>query len=170
MRTTRVAVLALVTVTTVAVFAAGGSGGSTVTARHAPPLTVGATGRTSGFAVTVHDTFDGWGLPSSGLVPRSGTRWVALLLSVENVSGRERRWDTALAVSMAGPVAGDYDVINVVDPDGLTVWLRSVRLAAGGVASGLVLFEVPGDADRLRLWVRGSSSAVGVRFDVGGGR
>ena len=113
------------------------------------PLDVGATGRTSGVDVTLRDTFDPWAPGIPGLSPREGTRWVGVNVSVTNVTGEGRRWDSAVTMRLTDLDGHEFGMVWFGDP-GL-VWLRVVDLRPGGSASGLVLFEVPVGVDRLRL-------------------
>lgn len=142
--------------------------GPTEQADQARPLPgVGATVTTAGFNVTLAAKADPW-VQDVALSPWDGTRWVGVTLVVTNVSDREQRWDSAVAVALLDADGRAYPMVNFDDPG--VRWLRAAVVPAGGQVDGLVLFEVPVGVVALGLRVQGSVSAEGVTFELGGAR
>ena len=126
------------------------------------PLTVGSTGNTSGFDVTLLQYVDQWQSTNEFESPSPGTRFVAVELNMVNTRDEAQGFSTLLGLELIDSLGQRWNIAFA----GSALPQLDGDVAPGSNIRGWQVFEVPADATGLRLQVKGSLTASGIEFQL----
>ena len=126
------------------------------------PLTVGTTGNTSGFDVTLLQYVDQWQSTNQFETPSPGMRFVAVELDMVNTREEVQPFSTLLGLELIDSLGQRWNVALA----GVDLPRLDGDVAPGSNIRGWQVFEVPADATGLRLKVQGSITASGIEFQL----
>jgi hypothetical protein len=126
------------------------------------PLTVGTTGNTSGFDVTLLQYVDQWQSTNQFEAPSAGMRFVAVELDMVNTRDEVLPFSTMLGLELIDSLGQRWNIAFA----GFDLPRLDGEVAPGSNIRGWQVFEVPADATGLRLKVEGSITASGIEFQL----
>jgi len=171
------ALIVIVLIIIISVIAnSGGSSNKTTTSGTASPttaaggqtaggqqkLTVGQTGKTGDFEATLNAVTDPYASTNQFVQPAAGTRFVAVDVTMRNVSNDQQPVSSALSFELTDSTGQKY---NETFAPGLTA--IDGLVPPNDQRRGTMVYQVPLTATGLELRVRGDISSGGTVFTLG---
>lgn len=132
-------------------------------AQEASVFAVGETGTISDLQVTVHQVVDPWTSTVPQEVAPFGTRFVAVEMTLTNLSDQAQRFSTVLGLEVRDSQGRSSSVAFA----GSELPSLEGQLEAGTSRTGTAVFQVPLDATGLQLQVRGTVITPAVVWQIG---
>jgi hypothetical protein len=125
---------------------------------------VGETAHTADLDVTVHAVQDPYEPANEFETPQAGMRFVAVEAELTNADDEPITWSSIMGAELTDDQNRPYTVALA----GTDLPQLDGDVPAAGSRRGWVAFEVPQDATGLQLRIKGSVTATGSLFDLGG--
>jgi hypothetical protein len=125
---------------------------------------VGDTAHTADLDVTVHAVEDPYEPTNEFETPQAGMRFVAVEAELTNSDDEPITWSSIMGAELTDDQNRPYTVALA----GTDLPQLDGDVPAAGSRRGWVTFEVPQDAAGLQLRIKGSVTATGSLFDLGG--
>jgi Domain of unknown function (DUF4352) len=143
----------------------GDDDGDTETAQTTEDVhAVGETAHTADLDVTVLQAQDPFQPANELEGPQAGNRFVAVEAEMTNATDELITWSSAVGAELTDSENRPYTVALA----GTDLPQLDGDVPAGGARRGWIVFEVPQDATGLQLRIKGSPTATGSLFDLGG--